>query len=270
MLRPMHLSSLLVYPVKSSAALAPARAAVEARGLRHDRRWMIVDADGRFLTGRQHPVLVRLRAEPTDAGVTLSAPGRAPLFVPLPAPDASRRACTVWKDVVDAADAGDAAAAWLSEGLGAPVRLVHMDAAARRPVSPTHARPGDEVSFADAYPLLLVSQASLDHLNSRLAEPLPVERFRPNLVVADVAAPHGEDDWTRIRIGAVEFDVVKPCTRCVFTTVDPARGEFDPSGEPLRTLKTYRRSPAGITFGMNVIARGTGTLAPGDAVTVLA
>ena len=266
----MHLSSLHVHPVKSCAALSFDEARVEDRGLADDRRWMIVDEAGKFLTGRQLPALVLLHATPLPNALRLAAPGAGEFAVPVPDAIAPRRRVTVWKDDVDAADAGDAAAEWLSRFLGRAARLVHMDAASARPVSPTHAQPGDEVSFADAYPLLLISQASLDGLNARLAAPLPMSRFRPNLVVDGVATPHGEDAWRRLRIGAIEFEAVKPCTRCVFTTVDPARGEFDPSGEPLATLKTYRRSEAGITFGMNLIARGRGTLRVGDAVTVLA
>jgi uncharacterized protein YcbX len=266
----MHLSSIYLYPVKSCAALAAAQGMVEARGLAGDRRWLIVDDAGKFLTGRQLPLLVRLRATPLPGGLQLAAPASGEIIVAAPPAGAARRRVTVWKDEVDAADAGDDAAAWLSGLLGRAVRLVHMDGRSSRPVSPTHSRPGDQVSFADAYPLLLVSQASLDGLNARLAAPLPMARFRPNLVVDGVAAPHAEDGWKRVRIGAVEFDVVKPCTRCVFTTVDTDRGEFDPTGEPLATLKGYRRSDAGITFGMNLIARGAGTLRPGDAVAVLA
>ena len=265
----MHLSSLFVYPVKSGAALAPASARVEPRGLAHDRRWMIVDDASTFLTGRQLPKLVLLRATPAEDGVHLAAPGHDDLFVALPPADAPRRRVTVWKDTVDAVDAGEAPARWLARFLGRTARLVRMDARAQRPVSPKYAQPGDEVSFADAYPLLLVSQASLDGLNARLAQALPMRRFRPNLVVDGVGEPHGEDGWKRLRIGDIEFDAVKPCTRCVFTTVDPERGEFDPSGEPLRTLKEYRRSASGITFGMNLIARGEGVVRVGDAVTVL-
>ncbi len=266
----MQLSALFVYPVKSCGALAPSSAQVEGRGLAGDRRWMIVDGDGRFLTGRQLPRLVLLRATPTAGGLSLAAPDMMALEVPEPAADAPRRAVTVWKDSLDAVDAGDLAAAWLTKFLDRDARLVFMDARSHRAVSPTYAQPGDEVSFADAYPLLLISQASLDGLNARLAAALPMQRFRPNLVVAGDIAPHAEDGWRRLRIGDVEFDAVKPCTRCVFTTVDPARGEFDPSGEPLQTLKTYRRSAEGITFGMNLIARGTGSLRIGDTVTVLA
>ena len=266
----MHLSSLHLYPVKSCAGLAMDEARVETRGLAGDRRWMIVDAGGKFLTGRQLPALVLLRAVPGDGGVRLDAPGQPGLSVATPAADAPRRRVSVWKDEVDAVDAGDAPAAWLSRFLGREARLVYMDERAVRPVSPTHARPGDEVSFADGYPLLLVSQASLDGLNARLATPLPMARFRTNLVVDGVDVPHGEDGWKRVRIGAIEFDVAKPCTRCVFTTVDPLRGDFDPGGEPLATLKTYRRGDAGITFGVNLIARGRGSLRVGDPVDVLA
>jgi uncharacterized protein YcbX len=265
----MLLSAIHVYPIKSCAALSPTVAELEARGLAHDRRWMIVDAAGRFVTGRQVPRTVLIRATPRVGRLALDADGAQPLDIPVPPHGAPRRDVVVWKDTVDAIDAGDLAAHWLSAVLAREVRLVYMDASAARPVNPTRAQPGDEVSFADGYPLLLISQASLDALNARLAQPLPMLRFRPNLVVSG-AQPHAEEAWKRIRIGAIEFEGVKPCVRCVFTTVDPARGEFDPSGEPLRTLKTYRRSPDGIVFGTNLIARGLGTLRVGDAVTVLA
>jgi uncharacterized protein YcbX len=127
----------------------------------------------------------------------------------------------------------------------------------------------DEVSFADGFPLLLISQAALDQLNAKLAAPVPILRFRPNLVVAGTA-PHAEDGWKRIRIGTIEFEVLKPCTRCVFTTVDFERGAFDAAGEPLRTLTKYRRSPDGVTFGQNLIPRGAGTIRVGAPVEVLA
>jgi uncharacterized protein len=264
----MYLSTLHLFPIKSCAALTPSEAVVEPRGLAYDRRWMIVDDTGKFLTGRQLPQLVRLRATPSATGLRLDAPGQDGLDVATPSPGALRRAVTVWKDGVDAVDAGNTAAAWLTHLLGRVVRLVHMDARARRPVREDFAQPGDEVSFADGFPLLAISHAALDALNARLAEPLPMLRFRPNLVIAG-ATPHAEDGWRRVRIGEIEFDAVKPCTRCVFTTVDIDRGDFDPSGEPLRTLKDYRRSPDGITFGMNLIARGTGMLRVGDRVTAI-
>ena len=144
----MHLSALHVYPIKSGAALSPREAEVQSRGLAHDRRWMIVDADGRFLTGRQLPKLATLRAEPTENGLHLQRADRAGLHVDRPAPSAARRRVSVWKDTLEAPDAGDAAAQWLSDWLQREVRLVHMDADALRPLSPACAQPGDEVSFA--------------------------------------------------------------------------------------------------------------------------
>lgn len=263
-----QLSAIHVFPVKSCAGHAPADARVEARGLAGDRRFVIVDPNGTFVTGRQEPRLTRVVPEPTAAGIRLHADGRAPLDVIAPAGNAERLAVTVWDDRIDAAVCDPAADAWLSDHLGRPVRLAYMDDYAPRAVSLECGREGDVVSFADGYPLLLISQAALDALNAKLATPVPMTRFRPNLVV-DGTAPHAEDGWQRIRIGAVEFDVVKPCVRCVFTTVDGTRGVYDASGEPLRTLKTYRRSPKGITFGQNLIPRGTGEIRVGDPVVVL-
>jgi uncharacterized protein YcbX len=264
-----HLSALHVFPVKSCAALAPPSARVEARGIVGDRRWMIVDAGGKFITGREVSRMPLIRAALAGDGLALEAPGMPALRVNAPDADATRRDVTVWGATVAALAADAAADAWLSRYLERPASLVYMDDDARRAVDADYAEPGDEVSFADGFPVLLISQEALDALNAKLAQPIPMLRFRPNLVVAGVA-PHAEDGWRRIRVGEVEFDVVKPCTRCVFTTVDPFAGERDPSGEPLRTLVTYRRTPKGVTFGQNLIPRGTGTLRVGDAVKVLA
>jgi uncharacterized protein YcbX len=264
----MQLSSLCLYPIKSTAPLEVETARVEARGLRNDRRWMVVDADGRFITGRQLPRLTLVRAQPGEEGLALEAPGMPALQVPFPRTNATVPV-KVWKSDVAARPADAASDAWLSEFLGQPVQLVYMDAGIVRPMTDVHSLPGDEVSFADAFPLLLISRAALDGLNARLAKPVSMLRFRPNLVV-DGAAAHAEDGWKRIRVGEVEFDVAKPCTRCVFTTVDPLSGERDPDGEPLRTLIGYRRSGDGVTFGQNLIPRSLGTLRIGDAVTVLA
>lgn len=217
--------------------------------------------------------MVLIRAAASDEGLRLSAPGLPDLDVAPPLSDAPRLRVSIWKDTVHAQHVGADADAWLSTYLQRPVRLVRMDDAARRAVDPTYAQPGDEVSFADGYPLLAISQAALDGLNARLADagraPVTMAHFRPNLVIADAAA-HAEDDWTRVRIGDIEFDAVKRCTRCVFTTVDPLRGVRRDDGEPLNSLKNYRRTPAGITFGMNLIPRGTGTLRIGDVVEVVA
>ena len=262
------LSALHVFPVKSCAPLVLDSAAVEPRGLRHDRRWIVTDANGKFLTGRQHPRLTLLQALPDGDAIALSAPGMPPLRVDAPS-GGVRVDVVVWTNTVAALAAGDVANAWISAFLGMPARLAYMDDACARPVNPDYARPGDEVSFADAFPLLLISEGALDALNEKLVAPVPMLRFRPNFVVANTA-PHAEDGWKRVRVGEVEFDLVKPCSRCVFTTVDFERGEFDPSGEPLKTLTTYRRGERGVTFGQNVIPRGTGTVRVGDQVEVLA
>jgi uncharacterized protein YcbX len=263
----MHLAAINIYPLKSCRGLPLPHAAVEPRGLQHDRRWLAVDADGRFITGRAHPRLVLVRAVPRGDGLHLSAPGMPEIEVATPGAGEPRRAVRVWDDTVDAACADPAADRWISAALGVPAHLVWMDAMAQRAVSPTHSQPGDEVSFADGYPLLLIGEGSLNGLNQRLPNPVPMARFRPNLVITGASA-HAEDGWRRVRIGEVPFDVVKPCVRCIFTTVDTDTGIFDPAREPLNTLLSYRRSPKGVTFGMNLIARARGRLREGDPVVV--
>ncbi len=261
------LSSIRIYPLKSAAALKPEHALVEARGLAGDRRWMVVDAVGKFVTARKHPRLLLIRADAGGDGLVLDAPGMPRLHLE-PAPASPRLEVSVWRNQMRAMLADEVANAWISRYLGFAARFVHMDAEAIRPVDPDYSQAGDEVSFADGYPLLLISRAALDALNEKLELPVTMSRFRPNLVVADTL-PHAEDGWRSIRIGQVRFDVVKPCSRCVLTTVDPHRGEFDPAGEPLRTLTGYRRSPGGVTFGQNLIPRGNGRIALGDEVEIL-
>lgn len=267
-----NLTSIHIYPLKSGAALALSEADLEPRGLADDRRWMVVDESGKFVTGRQQSRLTLIRAQASAAGLTLTAPGMPALHVAAPTHGA-RIDTEVWGAAVAPLLADESAHAWISAYLGAPHRLVHMDAACvRRLKAKYDGRFGldsDEMSFADGFPLLLISQASLDGLNAKLAQPVPMLRFRPNLVVGGTAA-HAEDGWRRIRVGACEFEVAKPCIRCVFTTVDFERGERDPGGEPLRTLTQYRRTPDGVAFGQNLIPRKLGTLRVGDSVEVLA
>ena len=265
----MRLGGLYRYPVKSCAPLPTEAAVVESRGLAQDRRWMVVDPSGKFITGRELPRLTLVRAEPAATGVlSLKAPGMAPVQVPIPEGGA-RLPVTVWKSGVSARPCDAAADAWLSEFLGQPVRLVHMADDVHRPMTSSHAQPGDEVSFADAYPLLLITRAAVDLLNTKLERPVSPLRFRPNMIV-DGTPAHAEDGWSRIRVGEVEFEVGTACVRCVFTTVDPERGERDADGEPLRRLIGYRRGEEGVTFGRNLIPRTAGTIRLGDSVEVLA
>ena len=266
------LASIHIYPLKSGAPLTLDQAVVEKRGLARDRRWMLVDANGKFVTGRQQPRLTMIRALPLENGLRLSAPDMPDIDLAAPS-SGTRIESAVWGAPVKPLLADEAAHDWISAYMRAPHRLVHMDAACARPMKAKYdgryGNDDDEVSFADGFPLLLISQAALDQLNAKLAAPVPMLRFRPNLVVAGTA-PHAEDHWKRIRVGAIEFEVLKPCVRCVFTTVEFERGAFDPSGEPLRTLLKYRRSAEGVTFGQNLIPRGRGIVRRGDAVEVLA
>lgn len=262
------LANIVVYPVKSCAGNELAACEVEARGLQGDRRWMLCDDSGRFLTGRQLPAMVHVRASTDGAGgLLLSAPTMSDLTVAEP-DGGARQQTEVWGSPVDAADAGDVAAGWFSQYLQQPVRLLFADQQMQRGLEPEYSQTGDEVGFADGYPLLLLSRAAADQLSSRAGRNLGWRRFRPNLLVDGVPA-HAEDGWRRTRIGEVLFDVVKPCTRCVFTAIDPDSAIADVDGEPLRTLKSYRRGASGITFGQNLIARSVGTVRCGDPVEVI-
>lgn len=264
----MLVTHLYTHPLKSAASLSVGGLEILPRGPAHDRRWMVVDASGRFVTGRTLPQLVRVHARPVPGGLLLDAPGRAGLHVPAPAADAAHVEVEIWGDRVRAPLAAAEAGDWLSAYLGQQVQLVHMDRDAVRPVDPAHARAGDEVSFADGFPLLLLSARAVHDLGERIGRRMDITRFRPNIVVGNVQA-HAEDRWRRLRIAGIEFEVAKPCTRCAFTTVDPSTGQRDGDGEPLRTLSAYRRSGKGVDFGVLLIARGEGRLQLGDRVEVL-
>ncbi len=264
----MKLASIHIYPVKSARPIDLPASEVLPRGLPGDRRWMVVDENGRFVTARQQPRLAMVETAFDGDVLRLRAPGQEELTLPLQPVAPQRTRVTVWRDEVEAVLTGETADAWFSQWLGRPVRLVQMTDDIHRPVDPDYGRPGDEVSFADGFPLLLIGEGSLDALNRRLARPVSMRRFRPNVVIAG-AEPHAEDTWVRIRIGEVEFAGVKNCSRCVFTTVDPETGTRSADGEPLRTLGTYRQGEGGIYFGQNLIPRSGGTIRVGDEVEVL-
>jgi uncharacterized protein YcbX len=262
------LAELRVYPVKSCRGLSLAASEVDRFGLRLDRAFMVVGAgDGHFLTQRDEPRLALVRVALAPDGLTLSAEGAGSVRVPLEPQDGPRRRVQVWRHAGDGVDQGDAAAGFLSALLGRPLRLVRTPPEHARRVDPGRVPFEAWTSFTDGYPFLVISQASLDGLNARLPAALPMARFRPNLVVAG-SAPHAEDGWSRIRIGAVELALVKACDRCAVTTVDPASGRRQ-GPEPLRTLARYRRSEGAVLFGQNAVARGTGRLAVGMPIEVL-
>jgi uncharacterized protein YcbX len=250
------LSALYVYPIKSCRGISLPRAQVTPAGLQYDREWMVVTPDGRFLTQRDAPRLAVVVPALDDDQLMLTAPDMGPLAVPLrPAPGTVQREVTVWKSKCLARDEGDDAAQWFSSVLGRDVRLVRFDRSRRRPTDPDWSQGLDgEALFADGFPILVLSQASLDDLNSRLSvPPLPVDRFRPNLLI-DGCEPYGEDHIATLSNGSVRLRLVKPCTRCKVTTVDQNTGT--PTGdEPLKTLKTYRWDAKlrGVAFAQNAI-----------------
>ena len=225
---------------------------------------MIVDGAGQFVTQRTHPHLALVDVTLTVDSVVLSAPGKKRLELPITAsPDAARRRVRVWRDDVDAVECGAEASAWASDWIGSPASIVFMPDNVLRPVNPDHARDGDIVGFADGFPLLLASTSSLDDLNARLEQPVPMDRFRPNVVVTG-CAPWLEDSWARIRVGDISLRVAKPCSRCVITTTDQRTAER--GLEPLRTLATFRALGNDVLFAQNCIPEGFGTIAVGDPV----
>ncbi|AOY02232.1 MOSC domain-containing protein [Jeongeupia sp. USM3] len=259
------LSALYRYPVKSIHGEALTHSAIGPTGLPDDRAWLVADRNGRFMTGRDWPQLVRVRADVGTTSLTLNAPGMPTLTVPRAAFDSAHPA-QVWKDEFGAWHGPLEADRWLSGYLGTEARLLYTGDESQRRVK--H-HPDIPLSFADGYPLLLIGEASRRQLSDWAGQDFAMARFRPNLVVDGFDA-FAEDGWTRIRIGDVVLRMVKPCTRCVFTTVDPDTGEKSADQEPLRTLAKRRKGEGGVLFGQNVIAETAGEIAVGMPVEVLA
>lgn len=266
----LRLSALYRYPLKSGKGEPLQQVGLDKLGLDGDRRWMLVDeASGRFLTQRAVPQMSQFSALWNAAGgLSLSAPGFSPIEVPLPTADAQLRGVTIWRDTLRVPDAGDEAGAWVSEFIGKPTRLVQIPVERARTTQAGYGRDDDQVAFADGFPLLLIGQASLDDLSERVGRGLEMLRFRPNLVIEGGDA-YAEDGWKRIRIGDIEFRVVKPCSRCILTTIDPQTGERNVDREPLATLQKYRSQEDGAMFGQNLVNDGNGWLEVGMPVTIL-
>ncbi|MEX6506847.1 MOSC domain-containing protein [Jiella sp. M17.18] len=269
----MQLGSIHIYPVKGGRGVDRETAAVEAAGLAGDRRWMVVDAAGRFVTQRELPKLALLDAQLDPDGLHLGYETAGERFVPTP-DGAARLTVRVWDDTVEAALADAATNAALSRWLGQDVRLVYQDGGAARTVSTDWSTPDRPVSFADGFPLLVANRQSLRALNTAIVSAgggaVPMSRFRPNIVIED-AEPFAEDGWATIRIGAVVLDLVKPCARCTVTTVDQQTGRVAGT-EPLDALRRLRMSAdrrvPGVLFGWNAVPRSPGRIDVGDLVRV--
>lgn len=283
----MRLSAIYVYPIKSLGGISLQEATVEERGLHYDRRWMLTDPEGHFITQRQYPELALFRVNLQQDGLEVThkskpleplsigfeehpdpGPPGNPGQAKLPAAGRSEElSVTVWHDTCRAREVSPAASDWFSEALQMPVRLVHMPDSTRRRVDTRYAHRGEIVGFADGYPFLLIGQASLDDLNSRLPAPLPMNRFRPNLVFKGGEA-FCEDTFDAFTIGELAFRTAKPCARCVMTTIDQDSASRSP--EPLRTLSSYRRQGNKILFGQNLlhIPAGPATIKVGEELQV--
>lgn len=269
----LTVTQLNIYPIKSCGGIALTRALLTRWGLEHDRSWMVVDEQGIFITQRRHPRLALIQPTITETLLEMRAPDLPLLQVPLAAGDYPvdpMRPVSVWEDRLPALDAGAEAAAWFSRHLGMPARLVRFDPRIERTCDPDWTRDVHAVTqFSDGFPILLISEASLEGLNARLLQrgrvPVPMQRFRPNVVIGGLAA-HEEDRIELLALAGsqVRLKLVKPCKRCVTTTVDPCTGARDarwPS-EPLETLLGYRMDAQlkGATFGQNaLIVAGEGS-----------
>lgn len=263
----VRVTALHHYPVKGLRGVAVEALAFDAVGPVDDRRWMVVDEAGRFLSQRTLPAMATLSAQVVDGQLTLSGAGSA-LRVSVPALGA-RLDVTVWKDTVPAVDGGDDAAAFLSAALARPARLVRLADDARRTLDPEYSpSPAALNGFSDAYPALLTNEASLRAFVHGLGEALPMDRFRPNVVV-DGAAAWAEDGWGALRVGALTFDAVKPCVRCAVITTDQRTGERSPHVLPA-LAQAHSAKGKGPVFGMNLVHREPGVVRVGDVVEVLA
>ncbi|MEN8445316.1 MAG: MOSC N-terminal beta barrel domain-containing protein [Cyanobacteria bacterium J06555_13] len=293
------LSGLHIYPIKSAAGLSLHKAELTPRGFHHDRRCMVVDVAGQFMTQRRFPKMALIQVtlpsvdnktstdQSSQHPMSLCAPGMPTLVVSMEDAVAAQQVnkqptpqktieVEVWGDRTQAIHLGPQAQQWLTDFLSTPCQLVYMPATSHRPTDHGKFGPSNIVSFADAFPYLLISEASLAELNTKLkaknVNPVPMNRFRPNLVVNGCESPHAEDQWQRIRIGEAIFSVAKPCARCSVPTVDQSNGEKASGNEPIKTLSTYRAWDKAVWFGQNLIQENPeveAVVRVGDRIEVL-
>ncbi|PKB16135.1 MOSC domain-containing protein [Flavobacterium sp. 5] len=265
----LKLSEIWVYPVKSLGGISLQESQVTDRGLEFDRRWLLVDDDGQFLTQREYPKLALFRPEVEGGNLKITHRGllesiTVPLR-PVSENEIAKIKVTVWDDTIDAFEVSATISEWFTKLLKISVRLVYMPDASERKVDPRYTISGDDItSFADAYPFLIIGQSSLDDLNGRLEEKVSINRFRPNFVFTDGEA-FEEDSWSHFSIGNVPFVGVKPCDRCIMTTVDQEKGIIS-GKDPLKTLAKFRKFGNKVLFGQNVIGLGLGVVSVGDEI----
>lgn len=261
----LQVSRLRIHPLKGGAGIDLDALEFDQAGPRFDRRWMVVRPDGEFVTQRDAPRLAVVRPRLDADVLELRAPDGEVVRLPIEF-DGPALSVRVWSSEVDARTGPPAGDEWLSELLGQPCRLAYLRGDAVRETDPAYAE-GHRVGFADGYPVLVASEGSVAELSRRAGRPVPMDRFRPNIVVSG-APPHDEDAWRRFAVGGLALRGVKLCARCKVTTVEQDRGTLDPDSEPLRTLAIYRRIKGHVYFGLNAVHLGTDTVRVGDAVQV--
>ncbi|WP_100640267.1 MOSC domain-containing protein [Marinobacter salexigens] len=261
----MKVHSLYVYPVKSLAGIQVPYFEIDDFGPKGDRRWMIVDGERRFVTQREIPGMARITTSFTGDAVSVHIPGEGDFI--LQQTDQELRVL-VWRDWVKAVEGEASASAALSRFCGKELRFVYMPDSSFRRVDAGRVTEYRRVGFADGFPFLITNLASLNELSSRLDASVDMRRFRPNIVIHG-PAPWQEDHWHALEIGETRFDIVKPSSRCIVTTVDPDTGVKDPGMQPLRELSGYRRAPDGVIFGQNAIHESPGVVHLDDSVTVI-
>lgn len=250
----MKIEQLTIYPVKSLCGISLHASKLEKRGLKYDRRWMITDSNYNFITQRTHPVLALISVTIQNDKLLFSFPNANPSTIQVPAFPTEKGPLVdtkVFDKVCKAIPVSKAADQWFSNILQGDFKLVYMPEESKRLVNPAYATPTDIVSFADGYPILLASTASLNDLNQRLEDPVAMNRFRPNIVISGEHA-FGEDYWEYFKINGLSFRGIKPCARCLMTTVDPEKG-VKSGAEPLKTLATYRKVDNKVLFGLNLL-----------------
>lgn len=265
----LQLSEIYIYPVKSLGGISLSKAQVTDRGLAHDRRWMLVDENGRFLSQREFPQLAIFQTsfEGNSLKITDKGNGHHVIF-DINEYQSDAMTVQVWDDTLQAFEVNPTTSHWFSEALGIPVKLVYMPDNIHRKTDGAYALTGEEItSFSDGYPILIIGQSSLNSLNERLAEPVGINRFRPNFVFTGGEA-FEEDEWHEFHVGQVRFFGVKPCARCIMTTIDPETGNKN-NKEPLLTLNKYRKAGNKILFGQNVLISQLGEVSVGDSISVL-
>jgi len=267
MAQKITISHLFIYPVKSLAGISLQASELDNLGLKYDRRWMLVSPDGLFLSQRKIPQMALIKTALNDKGrLTLSMQGKEDHLVPEVSDASETMSVRIWNDHLEVQKTGDESDAWLSAALGIDCHLVYISDDVERQCDLEFAQKGDKTGFSDGFPILVISEASLADLNSRLEDPVEMRRFRPNIVVTGCDA-FAEDTWAKFTIEKLLMKGVKLCSRCILTTVDPDKGERS-GDEPLATLSSYRKVGKKVNFGINVIQQELGIVKVGDEINV--